>query len=143
MTINFEKKTIEMTSAESKKAGKYGSKEYDQLVEMRKSFPNYSIVIKSTSSKKDPYKKLTFAYMELFIEKYHKDLLEEFNRKRGIYNGKKQDFAVKENYGEIRAWFLEECPEFKNFIDETSARRERAKEERAKAKIHIEEIPTL
>ena len=43
---------------------------------------------------------------------------------------------------DVRAWFLTACPEIKNFIEDTLKRREKAKEERANAKIKITAIPT-
>ena len=142
MYANHENQTIEMSKTESREAGRKGTEKYAELKEYRSDFPTYKIVIKSVPAKKDPYKKLTYAYMEKYIISYHKELLDTFNEKRGIYNGKKQELAVQDSYGEIRAWFQTACPEIKNFIEDTLKRREKAKEERANAKITITPIPT-
>lgn len=143
MTINFANKTIEMSKTESKEASKYGSNTYKELKNYLTDFPTYEIVIKNPPAKKDPYKKLTYAYMEKFIITYHQDLLDTFNEKRGIYHDEKHELATPEHYIDVRDWFLAECPEIKNFIEDTLKRREKAKEDRAKAKIKITAIPTL
>ena len=141
MKINYEKSTIEMTKTESQAAGKYGSPKYQELINIRTAFPNFEIVIKTPSAKKDPYKHLTYDYMEKFLDTYHKDLLDEFDQRRGIYNGKKQDFAEKDTYAEVRAWFLEKCPEITTFVESVAKRREEEREKRRKEKIEVFKIP--
>ena len=142
MYANHENQTIEMSKTESREAGRKGTEKYAELKEYRSDFPTYKIVIKSVPAKKDPYKKLTYAYMEKFIITYHQDLLDTFNEKRGIYHDEKHELATPEHYMDVRAWFLTACPEIKNFIEDSLKRREKAKEERANAKIKITAIPT-
>lgn len=43
LTLNYKNNTIEMTSIFAKKAGIYGSKEYEMLLDARKSFPNFRV----------------------------------------------------------------------------------------------------
>ena len=45
LTLNYKNNTIEMTSIFAKKAGIYGSKEYEMLLDARKSFPNFRVNI--------------------------------------------------------------------------------------------------
>ena len=45
LTLNYKSNTIEMTSIFAKKAGIYGSKEYEMLLDVRKSFPNFRVNI--------------------------------------------------------------------------------------------------
>jgi hypothetical protein len=143
MKINYENSTIEMTKNESKEAGKYGSSKYQELINIRTAFPNFNIVIKTPSAKKDPYKHLTYDYMEKFLVMYHKELLDEFNRRRGIYDGVKQVLAGKDTYIEVRSWFLEQCSEIANFIESVTKRREEEREKRRKDKIDIVKIPEI
>ena len=142
MKINYENSTIEMTKTESKEAGEYGSAKYQELINIRTAFPNFNIVIiKTPSPKKDIYRKLTYDYMEKFIEIYHNDLLNEFNQRRGIYNGQKQNLTEKDTYIDVRNWFLVKCPEVKIFIESVIKRREEEREKRRKAKIEVFKIP--
>ena len=143
MKINYENSTIEMTKNESKEAGKYGSEKYNEVIAIRTAFPNYRIVFKQTPVKKDPYKNLTYDYMEKFLVMYHKELLDEFNRRRGIYDGVKQVLAGKDTYIEVRSWFLEQCSEITNFVESVTKRREEEREKRRKEKIDIVKIPEI
>ena len=86
MTINYENRTIEMTKTEAKEAGKYNSDNYNELKEIRKDFPDFRIVTKSSSRKRDTYKGLTYAYMLNYITKHAKEddvRMKEFDRLRG------------------------------------------------------------
>ena len=143
MKINYENSTIEMTKAESKAAGKYGSPKYQELINIRTAFPNFNIVTKTPSAKKDPYKHLTYDYMEKFLSIYHEEFLDEFNRRRGIYDGVKQVLAGKDTYIEVRAWFLKKCPEITTFVESVAKRREKERDDRRKEKIKVIEIPVL
>ena len=53
MNINYEKKTIEMTKAESKEAGNPTSAKFEELMKYRSVFPDFTIIIKKTSVKRD------------------------------------------------------------------------------------------
>ena len=141
MKIKHETYTIEMTKTESKEAGKYGSEKYYELIDIRTTFPNYRIVVKQTPVKKDPYKHLTYDYMEKFLSIYHEEFLDEFNRRRGIYDGVKQVLAGKDTYIEVRAWFLKKCPEITTFVESVAKRREEEREKRRKEKIEVFKIP--
>ena len=143
MKINYEKSTIEMTKAESQAAGKYGSPKYQELINIRTAFPKFEIVIKTPSAKKDPYKHLTYDYMEKFLSIYHEEFLDEFNRRRGIYDGVKQVLAGKDTYIEVRAWFLKKCPEITTFVESVVKRREKERDDRRKEKIKVIDLPVL
>ena len=121
---NHFNKTIELTKADARNAGKYGSEEYNLLTQIMKDFPSYSMVIKS-APKRDNYKGLTLEYMENYIKQNEKDtkVINDFYALRGKdENGKDVDFALVASYGEIKKWFLDKYPsvaEFgRNKIDE-------------------------
>ena len=114
MKINFESRTIEMTKTEAKEAGKYNSDKYNELKAIRADFPNFRIVTKATSKKKDTYKGLNYAYITKYIADHTKEDDErrtEFDRLRGYENGKKNPLAETATYGEVKAWFLLNFPE--------------------------------
>ena len=108
MNLNYEKKTIEMTKAEAKRAGDISSSEYAELEKIRTSFPNYEIVIKKTTKRKETFKGLSYEYMENYIRNHddnENSLLEEFYTLRGYVNGKKNDFVDQASYGEVKIGF--------------------------------------
>ena len=137
MKAIISKQVIEMTKAEAKAAGTYGTAEFVELANLRKEFPNFRIVTK-TSKSKDNMKGLTTDYMEKYIKEHDdedKTMLKEFYSLRGLdENGKKKQFAQAVPYGILKQWFLTYFPEvadMNNTIDEilkkAQAKREAAK----------------
>lgn len=121
MTLNYEANTIEMTKAESKEAGKPNTEKYFELLELRKTFPTFRIVIKNTRKKKSTFKGLDYDYMERYIKKHDDDnesIMKEFNLMRGYVDGKKNEFIDYATYGEIKAWFLLKFPEIEAYNKE-------------------------
>lgn len=120
-TINYKEKTIELTKSFAKAASHYGTEEYKTLAEVRKDFPTYEVIIKASAKrKKDSFKGLTYAYMEAYLkakvtkEKNDKNekLLKEFYNLRSTEN----EVVRQASYGEIKTWFLDNCPEIKDFL---------------------------
>lgn len=110
MTINQKKRRIEMTEAEAKAASKYNSEAYNELVSIRRDFPNYSMfTVKSKAKRTDTLRGLTFNYMEAYIEKHgSEEQAASFKALRGADDGLGH-FAP--TYGEVKKWFLEQFPE--------------------------------
>ena len=105
ITINYKKNTIEITKAFEKKASAYGSEAYIELCEARKAFPNYRLVIKANKAN-NTFKGMDYDFMLEYISKQPDaaDRKEEFNRLRNS----------NLSYGEIKQWFVETYPAFKN-----------------------------
>ena len=146
MTLNYEKKTIEMTKAEAKEAGRPNSEKFNELVKFRSIFPEFTVVVKNTSAKRDTYKGLDYDYMKRYIEAHDnkEENLIKFYNLRGLNEKGERDASIEEHkYGEIKMWFLETYPEIEAFNDETNqtlkeikARRAKAREEK-KAKLRV------
>ena len=137
MKALISKQVIEMTKAEAKAAGTYCTVEFEELANLRKEFPNFRIVTK-TSKSKDNMKGLDTKFMEKYIKEHDdedKTMLKEFYSLRGLdENGKKKQFAQAVPYGILKQWFLTYFPEvadMNNTIDEilkkAQAKREAAK----------------
>ena len=138
MKAIISKQVIEMTKAEAKAAGTYGTAEFVELANLRKEFPNFRIVTKASKSK-DNMKGLDTKFMEKYIKEHDKtekqEMLKEFYSLRGLdENGKKKQFAQAVPYGILKQWFLTYFPEvadMNNTIDEilkkAQAKREAAK----------------
>ena len=63
------KKTLEVTKTFAKAASRYGSEAYMKLRSARNDYPDFKVVIRSTTAKKQTcFKGLTYAYMEKYIE---------------------------------------------------------------------------
>jgi len=137
MKAIINKKVIEMTKAETKAAGIYGTVEFEELANLRKEFPTFRIVTKASKSK-DNMRGLDAPYMEKYI-KAHDDeertILKEFYSLRGLdENGKKKPFAQAVPYGILKQWFLTYFPEVANMddtIDKILAKAQKKREEAA------------
>ena len=99
-----------MTEAEAKAASKYNSKEYNDLVSIRREFSTFSIVIiKNKSKRGDRLKGLTFNYMETYIADHGtSEQAENFKLLRGADDGLGH---LSPSYGEVKKWFLAQFPE--------------------------------
>ena len=67
ININFQKQTIEMTKTFANSASNYGSEAYNELMNAKRDFPSYTVIIVKTASKKDSFKGLNLKYMEKYI----------------------------------------------------------------------------
>ena len=109
MFINYEMATIELTKAEAKEAGVFKSDMYNVLTEVREA-TGFKVVVKESKRKRDTLKGLTYAYMEVYIEKKagerKEELQAELNVLRGYVDGKRDILKEKSSYGEVREWFL-------------------------------------
>ena len=118
MTINSKKMTIEVTKAFTKRASKFNTKEYKDLQSVRRDYPNFEVVVRTTKANKNSYKGLTFEYMETYI-KAHDDenntIMKDFLDLRGLSDEAIEAMADSASYGEIKAWFFDQYPQIKKF----------------------------
>ena len=103
ITVNYTKNTLEITKSFEKKARAYGSDAYNELTAARKEFPNYRIVVK-TSKSNNSLKGMDYDFMREYISKHD-----------NADNAGEKLCASDLSYGEIRQWFVETYPVFKDF----------------------------
>ena len=107
MNVNYVAKTIELSEAFAKKAGIVGSPSYNELVEVQKAYPAYTVKVQKSKSKKPtPPKGITLELMRKYIEKHNEDnFLEQFDSL--VEN--------KASYFEIKDKVLKHYPECKTY----------------------------
>ena len=105
ITINYKKNTIEITKSFEKKASAYGSDAYYELSEARKEFPNYRLIVKTTKSN-NSFKGMDYDFMMEYISK-HENAEERLAQLKELR-------SKSLSYGEIKQWFVETYPVFKN-----------------------------
>ncbi len=121
MKFNYNEKRIEITAIEAKKASKFGTDEYKALIEARKDYSDFEIiVVKSSVKRTDGMKGLTLAYMKNYIEeKGNAEQAEQFNM---LCNPSHDGLTEKRQpYGKIKKWFLESFPEILNYSKSVEA----------------------
>ena len=115
--INRNNRTIEVTKSFDKAASRFGTDEYLALQQVRKDYPDFTIVVKSVRNKADHYKGLTYDFMEKYIASHDNadERMAEFNDLRAT-SEEAQLFGVESlSYGEIKAWFFKNYPEIEAF----------------------------
>jgi len=117
MNIDYQGKVISMSTSEAKKAGKYGSEEFQELKELRAAAPDFPIVIVKAFRKRKSYDHLTYTDMETYIKEHDtkQSILTEFYLLCGRdADGNKMSRADTASYGAVKRWFLDQHPEIKN-----------------------------
>ena len=137
MNINYEKKTIEMTKTEAREAGNPTSEKFKELMKLRTVFPDFEVIVKTSSAKRDTLKGLDYEFMKKYIEKHDnkEENLKEFYKLRGLDEEGNRDAIIEEHsYGEVKMWFLETYPEIEKFNNETKKKLKEIKTKRAEAR---------
>ena len=116
--INYERKTIEITKAFSKKAKVYNSEEYKELVDACQKFPTYVLTIvenkRSNRNNKESYKGLTFDFMENYIKTHSENKQEDLKALRQMTGRVNEgELENKKNYPDIKKWFLAKFDELR------------------------------
>lgn len=123
MKINFTNHSIEMTKAEAKAASKYGSNSYNELMEVRKDFPTFEIVViakQKSKNKATTFKGLNYEFMEKYItaNEENNTVIKEFKALRGEIENVDGIKATAKSYAYIKSWFLNKYPIFVNYKKE-------------------------
>jgi hypothetical protein len=97
ITINYTKKTIEITKSFEKKAREYGSDAYQTLRNLKNEFPKFELVVKAPKSS-NTFKGMDYDFMVEYISKQENadELMASFNKLR----------EKELKYAEIKQWFI-------------------------------------
>lgn len=111
--IDFVKGIITLSPAFLRKASSLGTKEYREMLELRRNHADFKFVKAEASKQKtaSKAKNLTYANMEIFIKnsfdsEKSKSLLEELSRVKALSK-------IQANpYKYVQDWFLKQCPNY-------------------------------
>lgn len=127
MYINEKKMAIEMTKKFAAAARKFGTKQYRDLQEARRDYPNFKVVTitrKSTGCQ-DTYKGLTYKFMVDYIQKHddaEQSIMAEYLTLRGQSEAAKENLVEAYSYNEMKTWFLKTFPAIAEFHKQCDAR---------------------
>lgn len=107
ITINRNNRTIVISKAFEKKASKYGSKEYIDLVEAQRDNAGFRVVVKESKRKPQAGSKLTLEGIKRYIALHDDEEKTAMTRFKNECYGK----AEKKSFFAIKSWFLENYPE--------------------------------
>ena len=125
--INHNAKEIVLTKAYAKKANTPGTKEFRELANLHKNFPDYNIVMRTLTPNEDKEKHpgLTIERIEKIIarqpnaealKKEYDELLDFWGKE--VKDKKTGKTAIRAPYGKVKSWFLKRVP---NYQDITSS----------------------
>lgn len=102
--IRHEEQMIILSKAFSRAAGQLDTDEYRTLVQIRKAFPTYHVVLREIrkACNKRSFRGLSYSNMEAFLADKHSDRLDEFN---GVLREAPSHGCAA--YAFVKKWFLE------------------------------------
>ena len=124
MNANLMTKTIEMTKAEAKEAGKLNTEKFHELHQLMVAYPGFEVQIKAPAKRKVEFRGLTYEYMRNYILKHDDEngtIMAEFreliaqDKKDGKEGAEHLDAA---GYLDVKQWFLKTFPEIKQSKDD-------------------------
>lgn len=125
--ISHNDKTITLTKAYAKKANTPGTKEFRELANLHKAYPDYDIVMRTASvnDSKEVHEGLTIERIEKFISAQPKaaELMKEYRDFVAFWGKEVEDKknpgkkVIRAPYGKVKSWYLKKVKEGK--IDET------------------------
>lgn len=118
--LNHENKTIVITKEFSKSASTYGTTEYKELLEIKKDFGDYQIVVRSTPRRKRGINDITLTDMKAYIKKHDKEDNSIMAVFESMVNEKTGENLKRTSFFTIKKWFFEQYPDLKK-KDETEA----------------------
>ena len=112
--VNHNAKTITITKAYAKRANTPGTKEFRELANLHKAFPDYDIIHRTAviTADKETHNGLSVPQMEKIIkasfenEDERNKAVEEFNKAKEFYQGNRS------YYGKMKSWFLKKYPNY-------------------------------
>ena len=119
-TISHNDKTITLTKAYAKKANTPGTKEFRELAQLHKNYPDYDIVMRTAtvSDSKEVHDGLTIELMEKIIAR-QPELQNEYDAfvafwGREVKDKKTGKTVIRAPYGKVKSWFLKKIPNYQD-----------------------------
>ena len=113
IVVDYAKSSIVLSSAFAKKAFTPGTAEYQQLMAVRRDFPDFRLVTRQfkTNTKQEHYRGLTYDFMREYLTVHDEAALAEFEGMVGV----SKCHSLSKRYPTIKAWFLERYPNVTEF----------------------------
>ena len=108
-TISHNDKNITLTKAYAKKANTPGTKEFRELANLHKNFPDFTITMRTAviTADKETHGGLTIEWMTDYIKNYKDEVaVAEFEEVKKFYK------KMPGYYGKVKAWFLNKYPNY-------------------------------
>ena len=120
-TISHNDKTITLIKAYAKKANTPGTKEFRELAQLHKNYPDYDIVMRTAtvSDSKEVHDGLTIELMEKIIAR-QPELKKEYDDFVAFWGREVKDkknpgkTVIRAPYGKTKSWFLKKVPNYQD-----------------------------
>lgn len=111
VAIHHENRTIVITKDYSKKSSNSNNKEFKELMELKKAYRDYTIVVRTSTKKNSKTSKITLSNMKAYISKHDADgsVMTEFER---IVKESGNSIEYSGFFG-VKKWFFEHYSDLK------------------------------
>lgn len=82
MKVNFERKYIELTKKEMKRASQIDSEEYHNLIRVMRDLPDFIVTVSQATPSVNANRGLTYKCMEQYISQFAPEKMDEFSNIR-------------------------------------------------------------
>jgi hypothetical protein len=119
--ISHNDKTITLTKAYAKKANIPGTKEFRELANLHKAYPDYDIVMRTANITKDKntHDGLSIEMIEKIIKRQSNSeaLMQEYDELvkfwgKEVKDKKTGETVIRAPYGKVKSWFLKKVPNY-------------------------------
>ncbi|MBQ8003672.1 MAG: hypothetical protein IJ299_01060 [Oscillospiraceae bacterium] len=112
ITVKHENRTILITKDYAKKSSNPKSKEGMELMDFKKAYQDYSVVVRASRKRKSKISKITLANMEAYISKHDPtgSIMEAFEN---IVKESDNSIEYSGFFG-VKKWFFEHYPDLKS-----------------------------
>lgn len=121
--ISHNDKTITLTKAYAKKANTLGTREFKELANLHKNFPDYDIVMRTATitADKNTHDGLSIEMIEKIISRHSNadELKREYDELvafwgREVKDKKTGKTVIRAPYGKVKSWFLKKVPNYQD-----------------------------
>ena len=110
-TIKHENRTIVITKDYAKKSSNPNTDEFKNLMELKKAYRDYRVVVRETAKRKSKTSKITLSNMKAYISKHDSDgrIMVAFEN---VVKESTNSIEYSGFFG-VKKWFFEQYPELK------------------------------
>ena len=123
ITVSHNNKTITLTKAYAKNANTPGTKEFRELTNLHRNFPDYDIVMRTATihADKNTHDGLNIEMIEKIIARQtnSEELMREYQAFVAFWGKEVKDrktgkTVIRAPYGKVKSWFLKKVPNYQD-----------------------------
>ena len=111
ITLNRNNRTIVISKAFEKKASKYGTPEYNALVEVQRDNAGFKVVVKAPAKSSSKTSRITLSDIKRYVSFHDDENKSKMAELERMCNAKANGELNSTSFFAIKKWFFEQYPE--------------------------------